>query len=1268
MKLNLRITFLLLFFAGSGLASKVKAQSVFINEIHYDNIGTDEGEAIEIAGPAGTDLNGWRLVLYNGAATSLKVYNTANLTQTIPNLDGSGYGMVTVTYPANGIQNGDPDGMALVDAAGVVVQFLSYGGTFTAADGPAQGLTSTDILVKESNTSTPIGYSLQLAGTGKEYSDFTWAGQAPNTFGNFNANQLLGSGGGGTSPEPEPEPEPDPVPSPSKVIVFINELHYDNTGTDVNEGVEVAGLAGTDLTGWSLVPYNGSNGATYSPIIALTGIISDQQNGFGTIFFPIAGLQNGDPDGIALVDPSGKVVQFLSYEGVFTATNGPANGMASVDIGVSQGAATPIGYSLQLTGIGSAYEDFTWAPEAASTTNKVNNGQVFLPLGDVAFINEIHYDNAGVDVNEGVEVAGKAGVDLTGWRLIPYNGSNGLSYSPIVTLSGVLPNQQNGFGTAFFPISGLQNGAPDGIALVNAADSVLQFLSYEGTFIAKDGPANGITSTDIGVMQDGNDPVNTSLQLTGNGFLYKDFTWSNSIASTYNEVNLGQSFGAGASEPEPQPDPIETTVAEARALPIGTLVTVNGTLTAANEFGGPAFIQDHTGGIGVFNYGVHGTGAYHIGDSIQVTGAIGAFNQQLQLVDITNVESLGVAKAPIQPTVASIAELANLEGQLVVIPNATFTDTRGLLFPESNFSITDGTGTTQLRIDGDVQSLVGRVKPQGSVAITGIVGSFRGAVQLLPRALEDLPGTAAYVAVGSEIPVSKTLDVMTWNIAFFGSTLPTFGPTDVQLQLQNAKTLIETSKADIIAVQEISDERLLQQLVSMLPGYELMCSDRFSYSFNGPDPAFPEQKLCFIYNTAVVKAIDERVVFEEMYDAARTGASTPLDNYPTSPSSFWSSGRLPYMLTVDATIEGVTERINLINIHAKSGSSRADLTRKFYDIQALKDTLDQYYPNANIILLGDYNDDVDESIGGGTTTYDSFVSSDNFKVVTSTLSEAGLRSFITQDNVIDHIAISNELYDNHLIGSESLFVPFNLITNYANTTSDHMPVFTRFTFGEPLTVEAGADQTVYFGYAPAACATLTASAATGGAPGYTYTWSTGDTGQSVTVCPEATTVYYVTVTDANGTAFTDSVQVNVIDVNCDSNANDEKVLICFNPTGRQGHETTLCVSANAVAALLAKGATLGSCNGGKDFTVDVTFSVSPNPVADNINITFGNMLNGEVEVALYNKDGQEVYRKAHAVAAGKLILDARSIRMVEGMYYLRIGNGRDIKSLKLLKI
>ncbi|WP_146108788.1 lamin tail domain-containing protein [Chromatium okenii] len=32
-------------------------------------------------------------------------------------------------------------------------------------------------------------------------------------------------------------------------IVFINEIHYDNTGIDTNEFVEITGIEGTDLTG-----------------------------------------------------------------------------------------------------------------------------------------------------------------------------------------------------------------------------------------------------------------------------------------------------------------------------------------------------------------------------------------------------------------------------------------------------------------------------------------------------------------------------------------------------------------------------------------------------------------------------------------------------------------------------------------------------------------------------------------------------------------------------------------------------------------------------------------------------------------------------------------------------------------------------------------------------------------------------------------------------------------------------------------------------------
>src|SRR6478735_2496848 len=99
--------------------------NVWINEFHYDNAGTDAGEAVEIAGKAGTDLSGYQLVLYNGGSTAAEaaaavVYNTRALTGLIDD-EGQGYGAVSFAYAVNGLQNGAPDAIALVAPDGTVI-------------------------------------------------------------------------------------------------------------------------------------------------------------------------------------------------------------------------------------------------------------------------------------------------------------------------------------------------------------------------------------------------------------------------------------------------------------------------------------------------------------------------------------------------------------------------------------------------------------------------------------------------------------------------------------------------------------------------------------------------------------------------------------------------------------------------------------------------------------------------------------------------------------------------------------------------------------------------------------------------------------------------------------------------------------------------------------------------------------------------------------------------------------------------------------------
>jgi hypothetical protein len=65
-----------------------------------------------------------------------------------------------------------------------------------------------------------------------------------------------------------------------QMAAWINEFHDDNAGTDVGEFVEIAGGAGADPSGWSLVLGNGNGGAACTTT-ALSGVMANQQAGFG---------------------------------------------------------------------------------------------------------------------------------------------------------------------------------------------------------------------------------------------------------------------------------------------------------------------------------------------------------------------------------------------------------------------------------------------------------------------------------------------------------------------------------------------------------------------------------------------------------------------------------------------------------------------------------------------------------------------------------------------------------------------------------------------------------------------------------------------------------------------------------------------------------------------------------------------------------------------------------------------------------------------------
>jgi DNA/RNA endonuclease G (NUC1) len=143
-----------------------------IGEIHYDNVGVDAGEALEVEGPAGTSMAGYLVVLYNGNGGA--PYNTVTLAGMLTASCGT-RGVMAVTYPQDGIQNGSPDGVAIISPSGVVLEFMSYEGVFTATSGPAAGFTSRDIGIAQNGA--PIGTSLQRDSLGVWTSDTSTFGE-----------------------------------------------------------------------------------------------------------------------------------------------------------------------------------------------------------------------------------------------------------------------------------------------------------------------------------------------------------------------------------------------------------------------------------------------------------------------------------------------------------------------------------------------------------------------------------------------------------------------------------------------------------------------------------------------------------------------------------------------------------------------------------------------------------------------------------------------------------------------------------------------------------------------------------------------------------------------------------------------------------------------------------------------------------------------------------------------------------------------------------
>ncbi|WP_199118983.1 T9SS-dependent choice-of-anchor J family protein [Pedobacter sp. ASV28] len=315
---------------------------------------------------------------------------------------------------------------------------------------------------------------------------------------------------------------------------------------------------------------------------------------------------------------------------------------------------------------------------------------------------------------------------------------------------------------------------------------------------------------------------------------------------------------------------------------------------------------------------------------------------------------------------------------------------------------------------------------------------------------------------GNSFNTSNTLEVVNWNIEWFGASGN--GPSNKAQQAANVKTIFNNLNADIYGLSEVVDTTLFRN--SSLPtGYNVIFSDFGSYADSKTHSGYASaQKLAFMYRTDIIKPVQWYGVLRDTYYPGNTS-----NNGTGSPYKNWSSGRFPFLMEAKVLVNGVEETVYFIEIHAKANTGDVAAQNDSYDrrkggSQQLKQFIDANLSGKKVIILGDFNDvlDPDKTIapkpaGTGTSYSDFTLDQANYIPITLPLSLAGKRSTAGFNTVIDNVIINKNLNNNYLNNSaEVLDNVTSLVSSYSSTTTDHYPIQTRYFFvPSALPIELG---------------------------------------------------------------------------------------------------------------------------------------------------------------------------------------------------------------------
>lgn len=280
--------------------------------------------------------------------------------------------------------------------------------------------------------------------------------------------------------------------------------------------------------------------------------------------------------------------------------------------------------------------------------------------------------------------------------------------------------------------------------------------------------------------------------------------------------------------------------------------------------------------------------------------------------------------------------------------------------------------------------------------------------------------------------------IMSWNIEWFGD--PNNCGCDTSLQRQNVRDMLAIEKPDILALQEIVDIDLLRSIADA-DGYEMIVSPYGSLASDTQSGNYARaQKLAFLFRKG------SHINLITSYGLARS--TYPFLSNNNSPYYYFASGRFPFLATFELRDGSDSDTITLVNIHGKAGSSTADYTRRRNGAEVIQDSLDAQFSDANVLVLGDFNDLLGGSILSGTAfspyRYNILA---GYIPLTHPDSLPGQTTYVYRNSSIIDNFLANSSFANSVKSSSVEVVDrvAQYIINYSTTTSDHYPIMLTYT-------------------------------------------------------------------------------------------------------------------------------------------------------------------------------------------------------------------------------